>query len=414
MNDDTIAAIATPEGHGGIGIIRISGPHADAILTKLFRPAKRRSSKERPKVQSIGANYRGYYGHIVDPQNDDLVDEVIALVMKAPNSYTKEDVVEIQAHGGPLVLKSILRLVTRQGARLAKPGEFSYRAFLNGRIDLSQAEAIIDIINARNLIALKSAENIAKGELKNAIEAIIASIDEAVLSLEVDIEFPDEGHLQISPTSITQTIHNTIGQPLDRLIALADQYIEIERGFRIVILGKPNVGKSSLLNAILNKERAIVSSKPGTTRDFIEETIYLENQAITVADCAGLRENAGSIEKIGIEKALQLAQAAELILFVVDATETNGNGDRWILEQIDTQKTLFIYNKIDLLGSPPIHYKNPIEAPWPAVAVSAKTGQGIKQLLKGSVQLIDQKRADLEGSTFFSQPETPASFKRSD
>jgi len=335
--EDTIAAIATPLGNGAIGIVRMSGPHAVSIIQKVFRPHKNHFS-----------SHHIYYGHIVD-KKEEIIDEVLLLIMKTPHSYTTEDMVEINCHGGIIVLKKVLSILLESGARMAQPGEFTKRAFLKGRIDLSQAEAVAEIIEAKTERALKLCQN----QLSGKLSQIVNSLKEKLLLLlscnEVLIDYPEEDYSDVSmedKLKIVEDVYNI----LSRLLKSAPIGISIVRGVTLAIVGKPNVGKSSLLNALLNDERAIVTNIPGTTRDVISEYITLKGVPFRILDTAGIRKTEGLVESLGVERSKNSIQKADIVIFIVDASREINGEDRFIMDLVksaDNKKIVFI-NKVDL------------------------------------------------------------------
>ncbi|HBV97921.1 MAG: tRNA modification GTPase [Peptococcaceae bacterium BICA1-7] len=369
MLNDTIAAISTPPGEGGVGIIRISGERALDIAEKVFRPARSKDWRRE--------GFKLHYGHAVDTVTGEVIDEVLLAVMKAPHTYTREDVVEINCHGGAVPLRAVLKTVLTAGARLAAPGEFTRRAFLSGRIDLTQAESVIDVIRSKTEASLK----VAMSQLGGGLSAKIRSLQDRVLGmlaqLEASIDFPEDDVDEKSRQELRETAGEIIGG-LDRLLEAAARGRIYREGIMTVIAGRPNVGKSSLLNALLGRERAIVTDVPGTTRDVIEETINIRGIPLVLADTAGLRETGDLVEKIGVEKTRQTIEEAGLILFVIDAAQGVTGEDCEIIKTVDREKTILIINKIDVEESPEL----PLEEEWsiPRVEISALKGEGIEIL----------------------------------
>jgi len=312
--DDTIAAISTPVGEGGIGIVRLSGPEALSILQRLFKPggcgAKRDGS-------FTPAPYHLHYGHIVDPETGERVDEVLVAYMPAPHTYTREDVAEIDCHGGIVPLRRVLALCLRQGARLAHEGEFTLRAFLNGRLDLAQAEAVLDIVRAKTEASLRVAMGQLGGGLSREVREVRSKLVETLAYLEASIDFPEDEIPNHDPTANLSTAI----EHLERLLAQADQGIIYRQGVRTAIVGRPNVGKSSLLNALLRTSRAIVTPIPGTTRDTLEETINLHGIPLCLIDTAGIRKGRDPIEQLGVERSRRALERADLVLMMVDGSE---------------------------------------------------------------------------------------------
>ncbi len=338
--EETISAIATAPGEGGIGIIRISGNAAYDILTKLFKPAK-------TKIESPIVDRRLTYGNIVDPASGRMVDEVMAVYMKAPHTYTKEDVVEIQCHGSIVSLGRILALSLKHGARLAEPGEFTKRAFLNGRIDLSQAEAVIDLIQAKADRTFDSALSQLGGSLSAKIASIRSDLMDLLVKLAVNIDYPDEDIEELAYEELIDSLKR-ISDDLGRLIETAKTGKIISQGLKITIAGKPNVGKSSLLNALLREERVIVTEFPGTTRDTIEERLSLDGIPVYLTDTAGIRSTEDPIELMGIERSHSAFEKADLVVFMVDGSQKLDKEDLEIAEKIKDKKVIVLINKQDL------------------------------------------------------------------
>ena len=357
MDNSTIAAIATPGGRGGIGIIKISGPKAALIAKVIFSPADQQSTSESGKRSSLKtatrAGYQSHrlnYGHIIDPGTGRIVDEVLLSVMKAPRSYTREDVVEINAHGGQAALNAILELVCKHGARIAEPGEFTQRAFLNGRIDLTQAEAVIDIINARTNKFLQVATAQVEGKLRRSIEQIREFLIELLTRAEAAIDFPDDVKDIAEPERTAAEIEARVIKPLRTLIQYHVDGRILRDGLKVAVIGRPNVGKSSLLNCLVQKERAIVTDVPGTTRDMIEESLNIDGYSVILTDTAGLHDTDDPIETLGIEKTIENVNGADLVLFMVEANTLVTDEDHNIFERIRFKPMIIVKNKIDLIS----------------------------------------------------------------
>ncbi|MEJ2038262.1 MAG: tRNA uridine-5-carboxymethylaminomethyl(34) synthesis GTPase MnmE [Desulfosarcinaceae bacterium] len=387
MPEDTIAAIATAPGQGGIGIIRLSGPQSLDIAGALFR--RRQSSQSTGQADSYQkglSSHRMYLGHFIHPKEKTVVDEVLLVAMMAPNSYTREDVVEFHCHGGDLVQKKILDAVLLQGARLAEPGEFTKRAFINGRIDLSQAEAVADLINAGSDQALSSAIKNLDGKFKDRINGFVETLTTYLALLEADIEFPGEIEDPVDLDLISAGLKETILAPLEKMIADSEEGMPYVHGFFMDIVGRPNVGKSSLLNKLLGKERAIVSTVPGTTRDLVEGTMHLQGIPIHITDTAGIHLTKDPVELIGIHKAQHHLEEADLVLFVVEANDLENPKDRHVLEKIGRKSTLLVVNKIDLTRDMSMAALPVYLGEFETVFVSAlhETGlQDLKQVIAG-------------------------------
>lgn len=342
MASDTIAAISTGVGGAGIGIVRISGPQAIAIGSRVFR-GKQAGSMEDQRNQYVR------YGVAVDPDSGEAIDECLALVMRGPHSYTAEDVVEINCHGGTLVTGNVLSAVLRAGARLAEPGEFTRRAYVNERIDLSQAEAVIDIIEARTARGLTEAVNQLQGSISSAMKRLQRDLVAISAELEAAIDFSDED-LDILPRErIVDEVTRTLRE-VDALWETAEQGRIVKEGVVAAIIGRPNVGKSSLLNALLGHDRAIVTAEPGTTRDVIDEMISLKSIPLRILDTAGIRDTSNSVEVMGVEKAKDALERASLVLLVVDASERLTNDDRRLFKLVKEKNVVAVLNKVDLRG----------------------------------------------------------------
>lgn len=376
----TIAAVATPVGPGGIAIVRISGPAAEKVAVMVFRPAKTDFPLKSHKL---------CLGNVVDPRTDRVLDQVLCCFMRAPATYTREDVVEIHSHGGPLAARRILDAVLAAGASLAEPGEFTRRAFLAGRIDLSQAEAVAELIGARSQTEADLAMAQLSGGLKELAEALGKPLVEVLAHLEVALDFPDEEAEIIEGPVAAQRLAREVLEPLDLLLADYDSGRVFREGIKAAIVGRPNVGKSSLLNALLQSERAIVTPQPGTTRDIIEADAVWDGLPLTLVDTAGLEtEAADEAEAQGQARAASRLATADLILLVLDRSRPLSNEDRRIMAAAPAGRTLLVLNKIDLASA-----FTPAEAldflgPAPMVEVSALTGQGLASLRKEISQTV--------------------------
>ncbi len=378
QTSDTIAAIATPPGTGGIGIIRISGPEAFSILQRLFKPY-------RPH-QSF-TSHTLYYG-TVNNSDGRILDEVLAVYMRSPNTYTREDVVEIQSHGSYLVLNSILAEVVRSGARPAEPGEFTKRAFLAGRIDLTQAEAVIDLLQAKTDTGLELAIGQLQGEMYHRIEKIRDSLINILAVLEVAIDFPDDEVELVDRDQMLTQIKDQVEKPLAELIALSEQGKIIRDGIQLVIAGVPNVGKSSLLNALLQEERALVTPVPGTTRDTIEEFVSIKGVPARLVDTAGIREDAESVEEMGIQRARQKMREADMVLFLLDASASFSEQDKELYDSIGDTKCVVVLNKIDIADQNAV---DSLEKTFPddrVVRISARLHEGLTDLQEAIYESI--------------------------
>ena len=339
--NDTISAVSTPRGEGGIGIVRLSGPSSIPILEKIFQP-----HRDRFDISTVGTHTLTY-GYIIDPETGDRVDEVLVSIMRAPGTYTREDVVEINCHGGSVPLSKILEITLQIGARLAEPGEFTRRAFLNGRIDLAQAEAVADIIRARTDLSLKVAVNQLDGRLSYEVNQLRSELIDLLASVEASIDFPDED-LDFLPSEEINVRVNGILVRVDELLSTADEGKIITEGLKGVIIGKPNVGKSSLFNALLKEERAIVTSIPGTTRDAIKEFINLNGVPLELTDTAGLHHADDAIEIESMERTRIHLDNADLLLLVLDASQPLTDDDRQLINLASDRRVVIVLNKTDL------------------------------------------------------------------
>lgn len=346
MKTDTIVAVATALSDAGIGIIRVSGEEAFEIVNKLFVNKYGKHSLLKYDTHTI---HYGYFGYL--SENDDwkanIVDEVMVTVMKAPNTYTKEDTVEINCHGGVLLLQKVLELIVQNGARIAEPGEFTKRAFLNGRIDLAKAEAVIDVIHSQNEFALTSSVNQLKGSVSDAVKSLREEIIYEIAFIESALDDPEHISLDGYEEHLQEKMESVLNS-LDKLIVSADNGKMLKEGINTVIVGKPNAGKSSLLNRMVGEERAIVTDIAGTTRDVLQESIKLHGIGLNIIDTAGIRSTEDVVEKIGVERAKEYAGKADLILYVVDASVPLDDSDREIMSVIKDKKVIVLLNKSDL------------------------------------------------------------------
>ncbi len=370
MNEDTIAAIATALGEGSIAVVRVSGPEAINSVAKLFRSKLDLREATSHTVQ---------YGWIIDPQSDRRIDEVLVTVMKGPRSFTAEDVVEISTHGGIVAVKSVLELVLRHGVRLAEPGEFTKRAFLNGRIDLAQAEAVIDLIRSKSDRAFQVARRQAEGAVSKKIFPLRQQLIELIAHVEVNIDYPEHDVEDVTAELIRPNCRQ-VREEVNELLQRSNEGKILREGIVTAIVGRPNAGKSSLLNALARENKAIVTDIPGTTRDIVEESVSLSGIPLRLLDTAGIRETEDIVEQIGVERSHGALNDADLILLVLNRHEELHEDERKLLQQLKDRSTIIVVNKIDLpekLDTAEIERDYPSER---IVYLSAKEGQGIEQL----------------------------------
>ena len=370
MKSDTIAAVATAMSPSGIGIIRLSGDESLAIIDKIYR------SKGGKKKISECKSHTIHYGYIYD--GEEMIDEVMILLMKAPNTYTKEDTIEIDCHGGVFVMKRILETVIKYGARPAEPGEFTKRAFLNGRIDLTQAESVIDVINSKNSFALKSSLSQLKGSVLTDVKKIRGNILHEIAFIETALDDPEHISLDGYNEQLLAVVNNE-RKEIKRLLDSSDNGRILKEGINTVILGKPNAGKSSLLNVLVGEERAIVTDIAGTTRDVLEEQINLHGISLNIMDTAGIRNTEDIVEKIGVSKAKEYANKADFIIYVIDSSTALDESDFEIMEILKDKKAVVLLNKSDL---DVVTSKEEVEQHLDKtiIAISAKENTGIAEL----------------------------------
>ena len=390
--EDTIAAISTPLGAGGIGVIRISGPQALTLAGKVFR----RKGKTDPLL-----SHRFYLGEIIRPEGQTVLDEVFLVFMRRPKTYTREDVVEIQCHSGPLVIEEILQAVLQSGARLAEPGEFTKRAFLNGRIDLTQAEAVIDLLSSKTRQSLELANRQRSGKLAAEVRQMKEGLLDLLTLIEAGIDFSEEDIPEVDPQEILRRLQND----RDRLDALGNTYQEgkiYREGIAAVIIGKPNVGKSSLLNSLLREERAIVTAIPGTTRDVIEEIVNIQGIPLRLMDTAGLRPVQDAIEEEGVRRTQDRLARADLVIWVLDGSEPLSSEDLAILPQVRLQKAIIAVNKNDLPQRIALEELREQFPEVPFIPISALFGSGIDSLKEAIRNLILNGKVDSSAEVILS------------
>lgn len=382
MSEYTIAAVATPLGEGGIGIVRLSGPDAVTIADQMFQRKDGKKLKDLP-------TYQLRYGKVVDPKNDRQLDEALAVVMRAPHSYTAEDVVEIQCHGGVVVVREILNLAIELGARAAEPGEFTKRAFLNGRLDLAQAEAVIDIIESQTRRGLEVAVDQLEGSLSKRIKEMQERLYQITVQVEVSIDFPEEDLPEADLRQIEKELAATIDDAKN-LLATADDGKILREGLKTVITGKPNVGKSSLLNTLLNENRALVTDIPGTTRDTIEEVINLKGIALRLIDTAGIRDTSDVVEQLGVARSLDLLEQADLVLHVLDRSVALTEEDFTVLERTKNMKRILLINKVDLPPLWDLEALGELDHPVLEISLLEKPSQMVETLSATILDLLSK------------------------
>jgi tRNA modification GTPase len=390
--DDTIAAVSTPVGQGGIGIVRMSGPAALAIADRIFLPRK----GERP---GAARSHSLLYGHALDPSDGSTIDEVLVSVMRAPRSYTREDVVEFNCHGGMVPVQTLLELVLAQGARLAEPGEFTKRAFLNGRISLAEAEAVMDLISARTEESLRIAVDQLKGGLSDRLAPLRESLFELCAFAEAHIDFPEE---EIAAKS-SQQMGRELLEIRHGLEELSETFREarfFREGLAVAIIGRPNVGKSSLLNALLRKNRAIVTEFPGTTRDLIEDYLNIKGLPVRVLDTAGIRNASETVEKEGVRRSIEAMEKADFIIAVFDGSLPAEAEDLEIIERIRGKNAVMVANKSDLPGK--LRLENIDGRGGQYIRISALTGEGLDKLKSAVFDFATGDRPNERGSVMVS------------
>jgi tRNA modification GTPase len=398
--DDTIAAIATSIGQSGVGIVKLSGPEAPAIAKRLFRSARGRSDFQP---------YHLHYGHIIDPTTQVPIDEALVAHMPQPHSYTRQDVIEIQAHGGIVPLQRILQLVLSLGARLAEPGELTLRAFLNGRLDLAQAEAVLDVIEAKTDAALRVAAGQLSGTLSGRISTVRRTLLDTLAFLEASIDFVED---EIPLQDVGGPLTDIVAQ-LETLLKSADYGLIYRQGVRAAIVGRPNVGKSSLLNALLRGNRAIVTDIPGTTRDTLEETANVSGIPLVLVDTAGIRaEPADEVERIGVDRSRAALAQADFALMMIDGSHDLESGDWEIAGLVGRKPALLVINKNDLPLKLPPQTLDDLLPKAPRVYISALGGQGVSELEEAIVDLILGGQVSVTDTPLVSNPRHKALLQR--
>ncbi|BCU83412.1 tRNA modification GTPase MnmE [Polycladomyces abyssicola] len=378
MENDTIAAISTPVGEGGIAVIRVSGPEAIPIVDSVYRG--KRSLKE---VDS----HTVHYGHIVHPETGERIDEVLVTVMRAPRTFTREDVVEVSCHGGMVPVQNTLEVLLSAGARLAEPGEFTKRAFLNGRIDLSQAEAVIDLIRAKTDRAARVAMHQAEGRLSKMIQRLRQKIIESLAHLAVNVDYPEYDAEEMTANMLLKECREVEAE-IERLLQTARQGKILREGIATVIVGRPNVGKSSLLNALTHENKAIVTDIPGTTRDVIEEYVNVRGVPLRLIDTAGIRETEDVVERIGVERSHRALEQADLVILVLNHNESLTEDDRRLIELIREQTAIVMVNKTDLPRRIELDEVKRLIGDKPLITTSLKEERGIDDLEQAIADLF--------------------------
>jgi len=389
MYQDTIAAISTALGESGIGIVRLSGPDALAIARKVF-------------TRTL-SNRRLVYGHITDPETGEVVDEVLVAYMEAPHTYTREDIVEINCHGGPIPLQRILGLVLRYGARMANPGEFTLRAFLNGRIDLAQAESVLDVIRAKTAASLRVAVQGLGGRLSHSLKQVRGQLMDVLAYLTARIDFPED---EVEEQEIVPT-RESARQRLKELISSAEAGVVYRQGVRTAIVGRTNVGKSSLLNCLLRQSRAIVTPIPGTTRDTLEEVVNLKGVPFVLVDTAGIVQSKDLVESLGVERSRRAIEQADFVLLVIDASEPLKDSDREIINLLSGKEAMVVANKSDLPRQAELDGLS-----WPQVSTSALTGEGLEELEQRMVDTVLGGKVFTSDALLVSNPRHKSALER--
>ncbi|MEH7626644.1 tRNA uridine-5-carboxymethylaminomethyl(34) synthesis GTPase MnmE [Bacillus subtilis] len=370
---DTIAAISTPMGEGAIAIVRLSGPEAIQIADRIYKGPK-------GKTLSSVESHTIHYGHIVDRPSDRVVEEVMVSVLKAPRTFTREDVIEINCHGGIVTVNQVLQLALREGARLAEPGEFTKRAFLNGRIDLSQAEAVMDLIRAKTDRAMNVAINQMEGRLSALVRRLRSEILETLAHVEVNIDYPEYDDVEEMTHQILVEKATAVKKEIEALLRTSEQGKILREGLSTVIIGRPNVGKSSLLNSLVHEAKAIVTDIPGTTRDVIEEYVNVRGVPLRLVDTAGIRETEDIVERIGVERSRQVLKEADLILLVLNYSEELSEEDVKLFEAVEGMDVIVILNKTDLEAKIDTERVRELANGRPVVTTSLLKEEGINDL----------------------------------
>ena len=393
--NDTIAAISTTMGVGAISIIRVSGNESINIVNKIFK------GKDLTKVESHTINY----GHIID--NESIIDEVLVSIMKAPRTFTREDIVEINTHGGIAITNKVLELLLLNGCRLAEPGEFTKRAFLNGRIDLIEAEGVMDLINSKTEKSRKLAINQVNGEVSKLIKDLRQKVIEILANIDVNIDFPEYEDIEEMTNNMILTDINSIEQEINNILKHSEDSKLIKDGIKTIIIGSPNVGKSSILNRLLNEEKAIVTDIAGTTRDIVEGNVIIDGIVLNMIDTAGIRETDDIVESIGVKKSLDLINEADLILYVLNNNEKLTNEEKDILEKIKNKNNIVIVNKIDLEN------KLDLNLLPNNIKMSVKEDKGINELRDKIKEMFNLEKIEQNDYTYLSSARSISLLKKS-
>ncbi|MFB1081519.1 tRNA uridine-5-carboxymethylaminomethyl(34) synthesis GTPase MnmE [Jeotgalibacillus sp. JSM ZJ347] len=394
MEFDTIAAISTPMGEGAIAIVRLSGDDAFTIADRVYRSGGK-------QLQSV-PSHTIHYGHIVDPKTDETIEEVMVSVMKGPKTFTREDVVEINCHGGVVSVNRVLQLLLREGARLAEPGEFTKRAFLNGRIDLSQAEAVMDLIRAKTDRAMNVAMNQMQGRLSRLVQSLRQEILEILAQVEVNIDYPEYDDVEEMTLNMMMEKSRYVRDEVEKLLKTSEQGKILREGLSTVIIGRPNVGKSSLLNSLVQENKAIVTDIPGTTRDVIEEYVNVRGVPLKLVDTAGIRETEDIVERIGVERSRQVLKEADLILLVLNHGEELSDEDRRLFEAVTGMDVIVIVNKTDLDRAIDLDEVKQLSGDHKLVTTSLLKEQGVDELEEAIASLFFDGSVDLGDGTYVS------------
>ncbi|MEI3597836.1 MULTISPECIES: tRNA uridine-5-carboxymethylaminomethyl(34) synthesis GTPase MnmE [unclassified Oceanobacillus] len=392
MTTDTITAISTPIGEGAIAIVRLSGPEAITITNELF------TGKDLREVATHTINY----GRIIDPNTRDIVDEVMVSVMRAPKTFTREDIVEINCHGGMVAVNKVLDIILSKGARLAEPGEFTKRAFLNGRIDLSQAEAVMDLIRAKTDKAMSVAVKQMDGRLSKLITELRQELLETVAHVEVNIDYPEYDDVEEMSHEMMRTNSREVHKRINELLEVANQGKILREGIATAIIGRPNVGKSSLMNTLVQENKAIVTDVPGTTRDIIEEYVNVRGVPLRLVDTAGIRETEDIVEKIGVERSRQVLQESDLILFVLNFNEELTEEDMKLFETVQGLDYIVIVNKTDLEQKVDLEKVKELAGDRPVITTSLVVEEGVDKLEKAIASTFFEGEIDTGDMTYVS------------